>query len=175
MYNIKICLIEVLHFCQKQFFYSLPYFLFSQVHSQMWSPQISSSPTPQTGMCVSRWRQQHRADTACGQTAELLMPAPQSTSQVMIKEMGVSMSQETVFLFVHKKTRYSRPVSLYFLIPSAQSLLVGLIPICALWGRKVQASVSTLTVLPFAAKGSFYNFPYLVSTADSFPGCCHQQ
>lgn len=31
-----------------------PYFPSSQVHSQTWSPQISSSPTLQTGMCVSR-------------------------------------------------------------------------------------------------------------------------
>lgn len=59
--------------------------LSAQVHSQTWSPQISSSPTLQTGMCALRWRRQRRVGTVCGQTAESSMQAPQSMSQVRIQ------------------------------------------------------------------------------------------
>ncbi len=56
----------------------------------------------------------------------------------------VSLVSEMGLHFLHKHTHFSSSITQYSPVLSPQSLLGGLIPSRALWGRQVQASVSTL-------------------------------
>lgn len=95
------------------------FFLSFQVPFQMWSPQTLSSRTPQNAMFASRWRQQRRADTACGQIVESSMRAPQSMSQVAFWRIIRFIKRYVLFLLTCTSVL---PISWYLFITNGYSL-----------------------------------------------------